>query len=519
MSDVAPTRRVNFEMENSWKDGKREREKEKEGKRVGKRERESKKFGIGCVTRYDSQHRRDRLKTLSPHRPRYRFISHLLFTSGDNSGARGSIRSSVTEVRLRKGEETAQSKRKMGSKGSNRKANHSSYQNAGSFLTDENEEPLARPVPRNDLLVKLSSAWSMSDDPMEGADESAFHNRLLKGAHSRLPERSSHVLHKRRFGTMTERADSEELSRKAGCVRLRVEHMEQTDKREHGNDENGDKGSEEEGESVRKWELYEVRSAHSVLSIGRNAMVRELDDLQTMIRSMETRKYDVCAADVHALFAWFQTVENFARLYLSATERCLYARGGAGRWGNGKDIWDRAKRQEKKVAVIASAEHFEKLRRPMLALDEQCRDMLPELRKRSSMFARAAMRVVDAEARQVQRELDRRCSDEELHDMCKCVMRDIRQRDCGKGVLLVMSLGLGVSRSERVAWVRGMCQGMSGLVVQIWMGRFSDRHWKFMELFDRAEREYRRMYCELGRELDDRVAAIRTESAPRLARS
>lgn len=376
----------------------------------------------------------------------------------------------------------------------------------GSLLSDETDQPLARLMPRRDPLQKLTSLWSGIDDgvhdislnlpsPIANDDGNAhFYSRISGGVHTRGPERASYVLGRRRFATMADESDDyfPELPRDAGSVRLRQEHFNQ-------------RGANRSLFPPRL--MISVSSTRAIIPTVRNAVVRELRDLERIIQSLEARKYDLCPSDIHALFAWFKPIENLIRHYLTVAERVIYKRAHAEQWGSGRGLWCEEERRAAKVAIVILAERMESLRRPMIAKRGGAYEMLPDLRERVAAFAKKVVNFLDEEVEQVGRMMEDRLSLEAQEEVMFTVMRGMRKGELGKAVVILVSQGLGASRSEREGWIRDVCKKFSKLVVHMWIKWFDDRHVDFLRMFEAAEEEYRRLYVGLARELDSRIVS------------
>lgn len=375
-----------------------------------------------------------------------------------------------------------------------------------SLLSDENELPLARLAPRRDPLQKLTSLWSVIDDgvhdvslnlpsPISNDDGyTQFHSRISSDVHTRDPERASYVLGKRRFATMADESDGylPELPRDAGSVRLRQEHFNQ-------------RGANRSLFPPRL--MISVSSTRAIIPTVRNAVIRELRDLERILQSLEARKYDLCPSDIHALFEWFKPIENLIRHYHTVSERVIYRRAQAEQWGNGRGLWREEERRAAKVAIVILLERMESLRRPMIAKRGGAHEMLPDLRERVAAFAKKVVQFLDEEVEQVGRVMEDRLSLEEQEEVMFTVMRGMKKGELGKAVVILVSQGLGMSRSERLVWIRDVCKIFNKLVVRLWIKWFDDRHVEFLRKFEAAEEEYRRLYIGLARELDSRVVS------------
>lgn len=386
------------------------------------------------------------------------------------------------------------------------------FQIIGSLLSDETDQPLARLVPRRDPLQKLTSLWSAVDDgahdfslnvasPISNNDGYAqFHARICKGIHTRAPERASYVLSKRQFGTMADESDGyvPELPRDAGSVRLRQEHFNQ-------------RGANQCLFPPRL--MISVSSTRAIIPTVRNAVIRELRDLERIIQSMEARKYDICPSDIHALFEWFKPIENLIRHYHTVSERMIYTRAHVEQWGNGRGLWRENERRAAKISIVILAERMESLRRPMIAKRGGAYEMLAELRDRAAAFAKKVTDFLDEEVEQIGRVMEDRLSQDEQEELMFTMMRSMRKGELGKAMVILVSQGLGTSRSERVIWIRDVCKKFSKLVVHMWIKWFEDRHVEFLRLFEAAEDEYRRLYGGLAHELEHRSVGAQSMQA------
>lgn len=517
-----------------------------------------------------------------------------------------------------------------------------------SYLSDESEQPLARPFVRRDLLLKFSSVISRNDSPNHFANTSLatstgqnpiypddvanaierLRGPLLGGVNMRLPDRSSYVLRNRRFATMTDLSEGRLLPTCIGDIRLRQEHVAEvfatarsrrliwaplihyataatttsphfqssapssslqspplqtltlpyvqpghqstsvttaaslptssTTKSRSGSTSTSmqspsspagigfsgipDTMNYNSGVVVLMTGPTTVASgvggsfSYCGISVVRNAIAREMDGMQRLLHSLEVRKYDLCASDIHAFFAWFKLIENFTRVYLFATESTIYTLNPLATrstpnstsipnnnsneyFNNNLTYWESRLRCNEKTAIINLCEKLERLRRPMLALDKKCHEHLEELRRRCDAFATRLMRFVDGEVQHVESILHTELSVEELDVVLHSLVSQLRKTGgvYGKNIIMVMATGLGVAKTEREIWIRDRIKSVGRVVVQMAMKKLKDRHWNFVTLFETSGKEYKQVYENLGKDVDRKVASVRSSAGSGLA--
>lgn len=405
-------------------------------------------------------------------------------------------------------------------------------QRAFSYMSDEHETPLAIPIPRRDRLLQLTSAVTRGDSRVSNSrrahrgvlmktrawsgDDNAdsagsvgetrrgggavadlrFVEKIWRGLNSRAPERSSYVLRHRCFGTMLDSEEGGQLPMSMGAVRLRQEHVSQV---------------KATARSHRlTWLTLPISSPRSIISLVRNAVIREMSDMQRIMHSLELRKYDVCSSDVHAFFAWFKVVENLVGLYFAATEIAIYGNQHVDMYhpNPSSGVWYASERQATKMAIISLADKLDALRRPLIALNFNAHKLLAELRKRADTFAKRLVRFLDDEVEHVEAVLMQNLNLDAQDAVLAALIKEIRSGPYGRDIVMVLAQGLSVNKSDRNAWVKNMCNGVNRLIVQLWMKRLADRHWNFVSLFESAGKEYQQLYDDLARDVDDKMASV-----------
>lgn len=410
-----------------------------------------------------------------------------------------------------------------------RRATHvnPSSHRALSYLSDENEMPLARPISRRGRLLKLTSTvskgvelsrhvnsrhgrltkatliWSGIDDPSDSlgfdpdtknAVDSEFIDGLMQHIHTRLPERSSYVLNNRRYGTMTDMSENRKLPFTAGDIRLRQEHISVVTA---------------SPQALRpNWLILPLHSPRCVMGITRNALVHEMSDMHRILHSLELRKYDLCSSDANAFYAWFKIVENLIRYYFTVSEISIYSRRYVEQCNPGTGIWVGADRRAAKLSIMRVVDELEVLRRPMIALGKHAHQTVAELHRRADELAHRLIRFLDDEVEQVETVLQQQLSVEEQDDILSHFVNYMKRGSYGRSIILVLAGGLGLNKVDRETWVKNSCKALNRIIVQIWARRVNDRHSEFANMFETAGREYRRMYEELARDVDKKIASV-----------
>lgn len=378
-----------------------------------------------------------------------------------------------------------------------RKKTPNNLENRASYITGEDDILLARPAPRHGIRSNLPS-WSNDTVSAErgGSDGSTFDphfaSDMQKGIYRRLPEKSSFVLKNRKKATMAEEPNAQQLPRNVEDVRIRQEHVErrvQTMPSLFSEDARG-------------------RSLSEVISIIRNAVFRELNDLYKIMSSLEARKYDLCGSDVQSTFAWFKLLENFIRVYFSASESEVYGKTGIDSWGNLSGKLTSDKRKKEKMKIVALSDRVEQMKRVMLAMGCRCGQLVAQLQAKVDDFAMRLVRFLNEEVEQIPCQLESKFGTSEMAIILGGLVQEMRGAETGREVVLLMSRGLTAGGTERVEWIRKMCGGPTRVTAQSWMRKFADRHSNYVRLFVAAEGEYQDMYNDLSRVLDAEIQGI-----------
>lgn len=363
---------------------------------------------------------------------------------------------------------------------------------------DENVIPLAVPAPRRDPFTRLH-AWSLINSVSSEASASTqpaldgtFLTEMMKGIYHRAPVKTSFVMKDRRPATMTEFRDGYEVSRKAEDVRRRQEHAERRITR-------------------TPMLLADDRGSGSVregIIVARRAMLCELRDFYAITSSLEARKYDLRGSDIQATFEWFKMLENFLRCYLVASEKAIYVGTEVDKWGSLHGKINEKNRKGEKMRIIELSDRIELLKRPMLALDTKCGQLMGRLHRRVDDYTMRLVRFLNLEAEQVPSQLESKLENQEVDGVFHRFVKEMFGMEHGRDMVILLSFGLGMETEKQVEWLKRMCGGITRSGVQVWIKKVMDRHNNYVRLFKNAETEYRELYCRLSRLLDSEIAEI-----------
>ncbi|PXF40588.1 hypothetical protein BWQ96_09692 [Gracilariopsis chorda] len=312
-------------------------------------------------------------------------------------------------------------------------------------------------------LPTLTWTHSKTSGPEEtigvelGETQARVVRELMAGLNHELAEPCRVMLRQRRKGTMRRMEEGGELPTEAEQVRRRQEHID---------------GLIERMPAVIG---EETRVGEMGWAMIRNAIVYELQDLYRIVWSMEYRQYDVCAADVRALFSWFKLFEDALRLFVGLS-------GAVGRTGE----------LQLKRSVIQAADDVRALKRRMEAADTRAGRLLPQLRTAIDELAMRVTRLLRAEAA---------CGEDGSAMRLVSALQRARH---GREATVLLSRAVSSSRSIRARWLKATLHVGAMRVAR----RVRRRHGAFVGAFEQAMNEYRRLFHTRAQLLDSRLHAL-----------
>lgn len=373
-----------------------------------------------------------------------------------------------------------------------------------SSLEDE-DVPLARPIPRRDRFNTLSSfKWTLSSvsTTWKGSGSSSVTNgrneQLLWQEILDIPRENVIVLgpdshfEKRRKGTVCEEnSDCNTLPRSPEEVRRRQEHVER---------------------SVVRMPALHTESNVSFLSkdilfVVRNGFITELTDLYRILWSVEARGFDVCKDDAIGVFEWFSGLERALARYLAATELSVYC--GTDVEEKVENILAQPNRSFEKRKLTAIADAVARTRRAFNAGGGRAIEIL---RKRIDLFSITVSEFTKEECKQLPKNLTKNRFSPLLE---KTLREMIRLDGNGESVALLSSgLGVEISCEERAKWISEKCD-VSVTIALEWVNKIIEKHVRWVDIFVKADQEYRSLYEHLGKLVDDEIDQIHSQEHSR----
>lgn len=406
----------------------------------------------------------------------------------------------------------AKSGRGISQPGSSRRGAELAGSSGDSYITDQNDFPLARPLSRRERFGKItwSLTWSRGsqdvsgDGPTSGDGPASarsvldanFQNDMLLGLNRTQPEKCSSLLKGRRKGTMSLASEGRSLPRSAEDIRRRQEHVDRR--------------------LVRMPVLFSHTSNGNTdvngIQLVREAFLSELRDLYTILSSVDARKYDVRPSDIRAMFEWFAIFENFLRLYFTVSETSIYHAAEIDEWENIEGMLSKECRIREKKRIIELCEKVEGMKRVLISEgDRGEQKSVRKLRERVDKFSVRLLRFLNEEVVQIPNELEGRFSREQAEGFFRAMVNEIRNSEHGKDMVVALAKGLGKGSSGMGSWLTDVCETGNKFAVQRWMRQFVERHSNYVKLFEKAESEYRWFYKDLSNHVDEEIEEIHEE--------